>query len=254
MIQGGNAGVESAAGGALTIDNNGLIAGTGYSLGNHHLIEQLGVCSPELEARLEALERTGKTTLMLTDGREVLGLFALADQVRPTSRAAIADLHALGVKTLMLTGDNPHTAAAIAAQVGILEALGNQLPADKARAIQARLGPGWKVGMVGDGINDGPALAHADIGFAMGAAGSDTALETADVALMDDDLGKLGRFIRLSRDTRSLLRQNITLAIGIKALFLGLTLAGRGTMWMAVFADMGTSLLVVANGLRMLRR
>jgi len=232
----------------------GLIAGTGYSLGNHHLIEQLGVCSPELEARLEALERTGKTTLMLTDGREVLGLFALADQVRPTSRAAIADLHALGVKTLMLTGDNPHTAAAIAAQVGILEALGNQLPADKARAIQARLGPGWKVGMVGDGINDGPALAHADIGFAMGAAGSDTALETADVALMDDDLGKLGRFIRLSRDTRSLLRQNITLAIGIKALFLGLTLAGRGTMWMAVFADMGTSLLVVANGLRMLRR
>ena len=232
----------------------GEIGGIAYSLGNHHLMEQLGVCGPDLEARLEALERTGRTTLMLTDGQAVLGLFALADQVRPGSRAAIADLHALGVKTLMLSGDNPHTAAAIAAQVGIDEALGGQLPADKARAVQARMGPGWKVGMVGDGNNDGPALVHADIGFAMGAAGSDTALETADVALMDDDLGKLGRFIRLSRDTRGLLRQNIALAIGIKALFLGLTLAGRGTMWMAVFADMGTSLLVVANGLRMLRR
>jgi len=233
---------------------SGLIDGTRFSLGNHHLMEQLGVCGPELEARLEALERTGKTTLMLTDGQAVLGLFALADQVRPNSRAAIADLHALGVRTLMLSGDNRHTVAAIAAQVGIDEALGDQLPADKARAIQARTGPGWKVGMVGDGINDGPALVHADIGFAMGAAGSDTALETADVALMDDDLGKLGRFIRLSRDTHRLLRQNIALAIGIKVLFLGLALAGRGTMWMAVFADMGASLLVVGNGLRMLRR
>lgn len=229
----------------------GSIGGTVYSLGNHHLIEELGVCSPELEARLEALEQQGKTTLLLTDGKAVLALFALADEVRPGSRAAVAALHALGIRTLMLTGDNTHTAKSIAAQVGIEEALGDQLPEDKARAIRSRAG---KVGMVGDGINDGPALAAAHIGFAMGAAGSDTAIETADVALMDDDLGKIARFIRLSRDTRTVLAQNIVLAIGIKTVFLGLTIAGRGTMWMAVFADMGASLLVVFNGLRLLRK
>ncbi|NTV75694.1 MAG: heavy metal translocating P-type ATPase, partial [Holophaga sp.] len=229
----------------------GSIGGTVYSLGNHHLIEELGVCSPELEARLEALEQQGKTTLLLTDGKAVLALFALADEVRPGSRAAVAALHALGIRTLMLTGDNTHTAKSIAAQVGIEEALGDQLPEDKARAIRDRAG---KVGMVGDGINDAPALAAAHIGFAMGAAGSDTAIETADVALMDDDLGKIARFIRLSRDTRTVLAQNIVLAIGIKTVFLALTIAGRGTMWMAVFADMGASLLVVFNGLRLLRK
>ncbi len=229
----------------------GTIDGTVYSLGNHHLIEELGVCSPALEERLEALERHGKTTLLLTDGKAVLALFALADEVRPGSRDAVAALHAMGIRTLMLTGDNTHTAKSIAAQVGIEEALGDQLPEDKARAIRSRAG---KVGMVGDGINDGPALAAAHIGFAMGAAGSDTAIETADVALMDDDLGKIARFIRLSRDTRTVLAQNIVLAIGIKTLFLGLAIAGRGTMWMAVFADMGASLLVVFNGLRLLRR
>jgi len=153
----------------------------------------------------------------------------------------------------MLTGDNAHTARAIAAQVGIDEAHGDLLPDDKLKVIEGKLSNGDAVGMVGDGINDGPALARADIGFAMGAAGTGTAIETADVALMDDDLRKLPRFVRLSRDTHALLVQNIALALGIKAVFLVLTLAGAGTMWMAVFADVGTSLLVVANGLRLLR-
>ncbi|MGQ5525249.1 heavy metal translocating P-type ATPase [Chitinimonas sp. PSY-7] len=231
----------------------GNIGGVDYQLGNHRLIHELGVCSPALEAQLGQLEQAGKTVILLTDGQRVLALFAVADTVKDSSRAAIQSLHTLGIKTVMLTGDNPHTAKAIADQVGIDDALGDQLPEDKLKAIESFSQTG-KVGMVGDGINDAPALARADIGFAMGAAGTDTAIETADVALMDDDLGKIARFVRLSQATHAVLVQNIVLALSIKAVFLILTLMGMGTMWMAVFADMGASLLVVGNGLRLLRR
>lgn len=231
----------------------GEIDGRTYHLGNHRLVEELELCSKELEERLDALEQQGKTVIVLLDAQGPLALFAVADGVKETSREAVAQLHELGVRTLMLTGDNPHTAAAIGAQVGIDEALGNLLPEDKLREVKQRQEGGKRVGMVGDGINDAPALARADIGFAMGAAGTDTAIETAGVALMDDDLRKLPSFIRLSRQTHRVLIQNITLALGIKAVFLALTLAGEGTLWMAVFADMGASLLVVFNGLRLLR-
>ena len=231
----------------------GTVGGVHYQLGNHRLIHELGVCTPPLEVQLGELEEQGKTVILLTDRERVLVLFAVADTVKNSSRAAIRALHELGIKTVMLTGDNAHTARAVAAQVQIDEALGDQLPEDKLRAIE-RYAQSGKVGMVGDGINDAPALARADIGFAMGAAGTDTAIETADVALMDDDLNKIARFVRLSRTTRTVLVQNITLALGIKAAFLVLTLLGMGTMWMAVFADMGTSLLVVANGLRLVRQ
>lgn len=231
----------------------GTVGGVPYQLGNHRLIHELGVCSPLLEAQLGELEEQGKTVILLTDGERVFVLFAVADTIKDGSGAAIRALHELGIKTVMLTGDNAHTARAIATQVQIDEALGDQLPEDKLRAIEGYAQSG-KVGMVGDGINDAPALARADIGFAMGAAGTDTAIETADVALMDDDLNKIARFVRLSRTTRMVLVQNITLALGIKAVFLALTLLGMGTMWMAVFADMGASLLVVANGLRLVRQ
>lgn len=229
----------------------GVIEGKTYCLGNHRLVHEISHCSPELEVRLTSLERQGKTVVVLADDREVLALFAVADTVKDSSRAAIEDLHRLGVRTMMLTGDNPHTAAAIAQQVGIDEARGNQLPEDKLRAVESLIADG-KVGMVGDGINDAPALARANIGFAMGAMGTDTAIETADVALMDDDLRKIPRFIRLSRQTAAILKQNIVFALGIKAIFLMLTLAGGATLWMAVFADMGASLLVIANGMRLL--
>ncbi|MFJ1255609.1 heavy metal translocating P-type ATPase [Cupriavidus sp. CuC1] len=241
---------------------SGTVNGRSYYLGNHRLIHDRGLCSPELEATLEALERQGKTVVLLGADHGVEALFGVADTVKDSSREAVAQLHALGVKTLMLSGDNPHTAQAIAAQVQIDQARGNQLPQDKADAIaalsvkgaQGIQGNGSKrvvVGMVGDGVNDAPALARADIGFAMGAAGTDTAIETADVALMDDDLRKIPAFIRLSRQTSTILKQNIVLALGIKAIFLALTVMGLGTMWMAVFADMGASLLVVFNGLRL---
>lgn len=247
----------------LIVDNFEALGGRGvrgeidgrlYHLGNHRLVEDLGLCSPALEEKLFALEKQGKSVVLLLDSSGPLALFAVADTVKATSREAIRQLHDLGIKTLMLTGDNVHTAQAIAAQVGIDEAKGDLLPGDKLQAIDALYAQGHRVGMVGDGINDAPALARSEIGFAMAAAGTDTAIETADVALMDDDLRKIPAFIRLSRQTSSILKQNIALALVIKAIFLGVTFAGVATMWMAVFADMGVSLLVVFNGLRLLRK
>lgn len=161
-------------------------------------------------------------------------------------------MHALGVASVMLTGDNLSTAQAIARQAGIDNAQGNLLPEDKLTAIermQADLGP---TAMTGDGINDAPALARAHIGIAMGAAGTDTAMEAADIVIMNDDLRRIPEVIRLSRRTRNVLWQNIVFALGIKGP-LAMAVFGNASMWMAVFADMGASLLVVANGLRLLR-
>ncbi len=233
----------------------GVIGGELFHLGNHRLIHELGQCSPALEARLQEFEKQGKTTTLLCRANRPELLIAVADTVRPGSRQAVAELRALGVEVIMLTGDNPHTAQAIAAQTGIADARGDQLPDDKLAAIEdlSRRHGEQGVGMVGDGINDAPALARAGTGFAMGAAGTDTALETADVALMDDDLRKIPDFIRLSRRAHAVLTQNISIALGIKAVFLVLALAGMSSLWMAVFADMGASLIVVFNGLRLVR-
>ena len=228
------------------------VDGQTYHVGNHRLVEELGLCGQRVEERLKRLEQEGKTAVVLVSVHEPLCVFGVADTVRGHSAEAMRELHALGVRSVMLTGDNPATARAIADQVGIDDARGNLLPEDKLAAIGELLGRHGHVGMVGDGINDAPALAKASIGFAMGAAGTDTAIETADVALMDDDLRKLPRFIALSRRTSQVLRQNIALALGIKAIFFALALAGQATLWMAVFADMGASLLVVFNGLRLL--
>lgn len=231
----------------------GMINGQTYHLGNHRMVHELGMCSDGLEHTLQQLEKQGKTTVVLCRNNAPLLIMAVADTVRATSKAAISELHALGVNVVMLTGDNGHTAKAIADSVGIMDARGDQLPEDKLNAITGLGANGAVVGMVGDGINDAPALAKAHIGFAMGAAGTDTAIETADVALMDDDLLKLPFFLRLSARTHKVLVQNITFALGIKAVFLMLALTGEATLWMAVFADMGASLLVVFNGLRLLR-
>ena len=232
----------------------GQIGDAVYHLGNRRLVDSLGLSSPALEVQRQAFEQQGKSVVVLCSASAPLAILAVADQVKASSRDAIAELHALGVTTLMLSGDNTATVTAMAAQVGIDQAQGELLPEHKLAAIAAQQAMGRQVAMVGDGINDAPALAKANIGFAMGAAGSDSAIETADVALMDDDLRKIPRFIRLSRQSMHVLWQNIALALGIKALFLVLTLFGAATLWMAVFADMGTSLLVVANGLRLVRQ
>ena len=231
----------------------GKIDGRTYYVGNHRLTEENEVCGPHVEEVLDRLEREGKTTVVLTSENEALAVLGVADTLRETSVEAVKALHALGVRTVMLTGDNETTARAIADKVGIDDVRGNLLPEDKLSAMGRLLTEYGAVGMVGDGINDAPALAKATIGFAMGAAGTDTALETADVALMQDDLRKLPLFLSLSRQTSQILTQNIALALGIKVVFFALALAGKATLWMAVFADMGASLLVVFNGLRLLR-
>ena len=222
-------------------------------LGNHRLVEERGLCSAALEELLVVHEAQGHTVTLLANAHEVLALFAVADTIKDSSREAIAQLHALGVASVMLTGDNLSTAQAIARQAGIDNAQGNLLPEDKLTAIermQADLGP---TAMTGDGINDAPALARAHIGIAMGAAGTDTAMEAADIVIMNDDLRRIPEVIRLSRRTRNVLWQNIVFALGIKAAFLVMAVWGNASMWMAVFADMGASLLVVVNGLRLLR-
>ena len=222
-------------------------------LGNHRLKHERGLCGPELEAELARHEAQGRTVTLLSTDSQVLALFAVADTIKDSSREAIAELARLGVASVMLTGDNQATATAIAAQAGITDARGNLLPEAKLGAIREMQGRYGRVGMAGDGINDAPALAQADVGFAMGAAGTDAAMEAADVVIMNDDLRRVAETVRLSKQTRSVLWQNITLALGIKAVFLVLAIFGSASMWMAVFADMGASLLVVANGLRLMR-
>lgn len=229
------------------------LAGQAIMLGNHRLIEERGLCSPAIEELLATHEAQGRTVTLLASATEVLALFAVADTIKDSSREAIGQLHELGVASVMLTGDNVSTAQAIARQAGIDKAQGNLLPQDKLSAIEKMQTERGPTAMTGDGINDAPALARANIGIAMGAAGTDTAMEAADIVIMNDDLRRIPEVIKLSRRTRNILLQNILFALGIKAAFLVLAVFGNASMWMAVFADMGASLLVVINGLRLLR-
>ena len=229
------------------------IDGERYVLGNHRLIEERGQCSAEIEAVLHRHEQAGRSVSLLATASGVLALFAVADTTKPSSAAAIDELKAMGITPVMLTGDNQTTAEAIGREAGLTDIRGNLLPEDKLAAIQAMQKQYGATAMTGDGINDAPALAQADIGVAMGAAGTDIAMEAADVVVMNDDLRRIAETVRLSRRTHAVLWQNIALALGIKAAFLVLALFDNASMWMAVFADMGASLLVVFNGLRLLR-
>jgi Zn2+/Cd2+-exporting ATPase len=224
-----------------------------YLLGNHRFVEETGICTPALEALLQGFENEAKTAIVLMTQTQPIAVFAVADTIRPESVQAVRDLQALGVNPVMLTGDNQRTATAVARQVGIIDARGDLLPDDKLRIV-AELAANGPIAMIGDGVNDAPALAKANLGIAMGAAGTDTAIETADIALMDDDPRKIAETIRISQHTSHVLWQNIAVAIGVKLVFFVLTMLGTASLWVAVLADMGASLVVIANGLRLLRR
>jgi len=230
----------------------GDIGGHSYVLGNHRWIHERGQCSAEVEALMLAMEEQGQTVSVLASAQGVLGLFAVADTTKESSKQAIAELKALGIRTVMLTGDNEATARAIAAQVGIDEVKANLLPEDKLQVINGLVAQ-QPTGMVGDGVNDSPSLAAASIGFSMGGAGTDIAKEAADILIMNDDLRRVPETVLLSKRTYAILWQNIIFALGIKVVFFALAVFGNASMWMAVFADMGASLLVVFNGLRLLR-
>lgn len=231
----------------------GRIGQTLYYLGNHRLIESLGVCNATVEAELTRLEAQARTAIVLASETQALAVLAVADTLREESREALSQLAQMGIRTVMLTGDNRATAQVIGEQAGVSDVRAEMLPEDKWQAITALRAEFGHVGMVGDGINDAPALAAADVGFAMGVTGTDSALETADVTLMDDDLRKLPAFLALSRRSATVLKQNIAIALGIKAVFFALAVVGAASLWMAVFADVGASLLVIANGMRLLR-
>ncbi|MGE0527598.1 MAG: heavy metal translocating P-type ATPase [Bdellovibrionales bacterium] len=246
-----------------TIAGRGAQAKVGdheYFVGNHRMAHDIGVCTPQLEDLLSSIEENAQSVIVVGHRPhanctgEVLGVLTLGDAIRPNARAAIQALHRSGVEhVVMLSGDNQKTASAISKQVGVEKAYGDLLPEDKVTRIQELVQNYRNVAMIGDGINDAPALAQASVGISMGMAGTDTAMETADVALMRDDLEQVAVAIGQGRRALSVIKFNIGFAIAIKAVFLVLAVSGHTNLWFAVAADTGASILVILNALRLLR-
>jgi Cd2+/Zn2+-exporting ATPase len=239
----------------------GVVDGHPHFVGNHRFAHELGVCNEDVERRLAEIEGRGHSVVVVGhrphDGckGEVLGIIAIGDTLRPNAATSIRALHDAGVvSVMMLSGDNQRAVDFIAKQVGIDEPRGDLLPDDKVAAVKALREKHGVVGMVGDGVNDAPAMATANIGIAMGMAGTDAAIETADITLMKDDLGKIAETILIGRRTLGIIRFNVAFSLSLKLIFLILTLAGFASLWLAILADTGATLLVVANALRLLRR
>lgn len=234
----------------------GIVNGTTFYIGNPKLFKEMptALFSSEQEQLVTSLQNQGKTAMVVGTDRAILAVIAVADEVRESSKEVIQKLHQLGIKkTIMLTGDNKGTAKAIGGQVGVSDVQAELLPQDKLDFIKQLRSDYGNVAMVGDGVNDAPALAASTVGIAMGGAGTDTALETADVALMGDDLRKLPFAIKLSRNALRIIKQNITFALAIKLIALLLVIPGWLTLWIAILSDMGATLLVALNGLRLMR-
>ena len=246
---------ESASVTALTgLGVEGTVDGEPVLLGNHRLMDERDLCHPALHAHVDALSADGHTAVLVAHNHEVVGVITVADTPRPSSRDALSLLREHGVAHLaMLTGDAHGTAHAVGAAVGVDDVRAELMPEDKVTAILELRQRYGAVAMVGDGVNDAPALATADLGIAMGAAGSEAALETADIALMADELQKVPYALRLSRATMANIRANLAISLALKAAFLLAAVTGVATLWMAVLADTGASVIVVANALRLLR-
>lgn len=238
----------------------GELDGHHYFVGNHRFAHELAVCSDALEQKLAEIESQAQSVVVVGHkphadcAGEVLGVLAVGDTIRANAATAVRMLHDAGIRqVVMLSGDNQHTVDAIAGQAGIDEAHGDLLPDQKISRVQELLARHRYVGMIGDGVNDAPAMAAATVGIAMGAAGTDTAIETADMALMQDDLAKVAEAVHLGRRTVRIIQANITFALAVKALFLALALSGHTSLWLAILADTGATLVVIANALRLLR-
>ncbi len=232
----------------------GRFEGRDFWIGSHRLMHEKGAETPEIHDMALSMEDAGHSVVAIGNDSHVCGLISVGDSIRPESEAIVAALHAVGVtEVVMLTGDNEGTAKAIAAGCGLDRYFAELLPEDKVNAMKELVATHGEVAMVGDGINDAPAMAEARLGIAMGVMGSDVAIETADIALMSDDLSRLPWLIRHSRRTLTIIKQNIAFALGLKLIFILLALDGAATLWMAIAADMGASLLVIFNGLRLLR-
>ena len=244
-------GVQALTGHGVT----GQVGEATVVVGSHRYFEEHFPHGEDVCATVDAAASAGQTTLLVGRDRTYLGYITVADRLRASSREAVAALRRAGVAhVVMLTGDEPQPAARVAGEVGVDDVRAGLLPAAKVDAVASLRQQYGGVAMVGDGINDAPALASATVGIAMGAAGTAQALETADVALMGDDLRLLPFLLRLSRATMNTIRANVALSLGIKAAFLVLVLLGMGSLWLAVFADVGASLLVTLNGMRLLRQ
>lgn len=235
------------------------VDGHPHFIGNHRMAHEAGICTPEVEAILAEIEAKGQSLAVLGHlphgdcKGEILGIIAIADTLRPEVVEALRQIHAAGIqKVIMLSGDNQRTASAIAKQAGIDEAIGDLMPEQKVDHIRKLVSQYGHVGMIGDGVNDAPALAVATVGFAMGAIGSDTAIETADIALMKDDLTRVAETVILGRRTLGIIRFNVLFALGIKAVVLTLAFMGIAGLWLAILADTGATLLVILNSLRLL--
>jgi Cd2+/Zn2+-exporting ATPase len=233
----------------------GQVGGTRVVVGNHRLFEERALCSDEIHRSLDAMGALGRTPVLVARDGTPVGILGVADRSREVGREAVAALRRQGVRqVVMLTGDGPGAARAVAAEVGVDEFMADLTPEGKVAAVADLRRRFGSVAMVGDGVNDAPALALADIGIAMGAAGSDAALETADVALMADDLLKVPYALRLSRTTLKNIKVNLGISLALKTAFVAAAIFGVATLWMAILADTGASVLVVANALRLLRQ
>jgi Cd2+/Zn2+-exporting ATPase len=230
-----------------------VLDGVSVWIGSHRYLEEHGQETPELHDKLESWSAAGSSAIIIGNEEHVCGLIAVADRVRSNAAESVARLKAAGIEhVVMLTGDNRGTADAVGQETGVDEIKAELLPEEKVKAVEELVARYERVAMVGDGVNDAPAMARATLGIAMGAAGTDVAIETADIALMSDDLSRLAWLITHSRRTLSIIRQNIIASLGVKVVFVILTLVGHGSLWAAIAADTGMSLLVVFNALRLL--